>query len=80
MREGDVVDQSNPAAFTDPEGRCAPFADSIECDDRRLLERAGEKGAGGMAFMMIGEDQTRLRWCSQSLADRPPHVQLVFEP
>jgi len=80
MGEGDVVDQSNTASFTNPKGGCAPFADPIECDNCRLLKGAGEKCTGGMALMMVGEDQTSLGWCSQSLADCTPHMQLVFEP
>ena len=43
MRKGDVVDQSNPVSFADPESGCAPFADSIERHDRRLLEGTGKK-------------------------------------
>ena len=45
-----------PAA--DAERRRAPLADAVERQDRRLVERAREERAGGVALVVVGEDQS----------------------
>ena len=40
----------------------------------------GKKGTGGVAFMMVGEDQPGTAWATQAIAQGPSHVQLVLEP
>ena len=44
-----------------PQRGGAPFADAVQREDGGLVERAGEEGAGGMAFVMIQEDERRRR-------------------
>ena len=78
--ERDVVDQADAIPFADTVGGRAPLADPVQGHDRRPVEGAREKRAGGMALMMIGEDQPGTRRPSQTAAQGPPHVQLVLEP
>src|SRR5437660_12933464 len=56
MREMQVVGQADFVAFADAIGGGAPFADTVESENGRLVKRAGEERAGRMAFMMIQKD------------------------
>ena len=76
----DVVDQADAVPLADSESGRAPLADPVEGHDRRLIERAGEKRTGGMALVMVGEDQPGPGRAAQAAAQGPPHVQLVLEP
>ena len=60
MRKLNLTRQLDAIAAADAEGRGAPFADAIQRQNRRLLERAREEGAGGVAFVMVGENDRRL--------------------
>ena len=80
MRKCDVVKQPETIAFANANGRCRPLADSVQGDDRRLVERTGEKCAGRVAFMMVGENQTGVHRPTETTAQGPAHVQLVLEP
>ena len=78
--ELDVVDQADAVPLADAEGGRAPLADAVEREDRRLVERAGEEGAGGVALVVVGEDQPRPGRPAEALPQGPPHVQLLLEP
>ena len=65
-----MVGQTDAVALADAQSGCAPLAHTIQSHNRRLLERAGEKRTGGMAFMVIGEDQASVGRSSQSSAQR----------
>src|SRR5438445_8707301 len=72
--------QRNLVAGTDAVGRRAPFADTVERQDGRLLERAGEEGAGGVTLVMVQEQQTRLAGTAELAANTAAQVQLFLEP
>ena len=58
-----------------------PLADAVEGQDRGLLERDGKERAGGVAFVMLGEDKRCARRPSRSLAQHAAGMmQLVLEP
>ena len=75
-----MVDQSDPITLADAEGGRGPFADPVQGQDGRPVERAWEERAGGVALVMVGEDQAGAARSIQAIAQGPPHVQLVLEP
>ena len=70
MRELDVVDQAEAIPLADAEGRRGPLADAVEGQDRGVLEGRGEERAGGVALVVIGEDQPGAGRAPQAAADR----------
>ncbi len=78
--ELDVIEQADAVPLANADRRRAPLAHPVEGDDRRLVEGAGEERAGGMAFMVVGEDQPCPGRPTDSLPQGPPHVQLLLEP
>ena len=60
VREPQLVRQPDRCRRRCRTRRGAPLADAVEGEDRRLLERAGEEGAGGVALVVVEEDQRRL--------------------
>src|SRR5207302_1451333 len=75
-----MVREANAIAAARAAGRGRPFADAVERKDGGLLERAGEEGAGGVAFMMIGEDEPRPGRAAKPLPQRAAQVQFFLEP
>ena len=67
VRKRDVIDQPDAIALADAESRRGPLADAVQGQDRRLVERAREKRAGGVALVMIGEDKPRAVRVAQAL-------------
>src|SRR5262249_58180839 len=56
-----------------------PCAHAVEGQDRRLREGAGEDRAGGVALVVV-EEEDGYRPPAETAAERPPHVQLAAEP
>ena len=76
----DLLEQLDPMTAADAKRRRRPFADTIERNNRRFLERAGEERARGMAFVMIRKDDWRRCRCAEPLAIRPSeHPNLANE-
>ena len=42
-----------------PNRRRGPFADAVDRENRRLLERRREERAGGVRLVVLGEDESR---------------------
>ena len=64
------------AAAADRSGR--PFADTVDCQDRRLLERRRQERAGGVGLVMLAvQDISRV---AELLFQLAIDVQLVFDP
>ena len=57
MREMDFLHHFQRVAAPERQRCRRPFADAIHGQDRRLLEWRGEKRRGGMALVMLGEQQ-----------------------
>src|SRR5687768_16007759 len=53
MRKSKFTLQANVIAFSNTPRGGRPFADSVDREDRRFVERAGEESARGMAFMVL---------------------------
>ena len=60
MRELQLPQQPQLVAFADAERRRAPLAHAVNGQDGGPLEGAGKESAGGMAFVVVGEDQPRV--------------------
>ena len=56
----DLADDLEAAALAERERRRGPFAHAVHRQHGRPLERRGEEGAGGMAQVMLGEQQLAL--------------------
>src|ERR1017187_8209796 len=80
MRELELLPQAELVAFALAERRRAPLPHSVDGQDRRRLEGAGEEGAGGVALMVVREDKSRLARDVEALAQRPAHVKLILQP
>src|SRR5437867_4064163 len=80
MRKSDMPIEANPVPLADAVGRGAPLTDAIECEDGRLLVRARKERAGGMALMVVHEQEPTLDPIVKSPADGAARVKLLFEP
>ncbi len=58
--EVDLADDLQSVAFAQRQRRRRPFAHAVHRQHRRALERRGEEGAGGMAQVVLGEQQLGL--------------------
>src|SRR5947207_10043748 len=79
MGEAQLVSQANLVAMAGPEACGAPFTDPVEREDGRLLEWTGKEGAGGVAFVMVWENQRRSA-PGYSPAQASPQAQFLFQP
>jgi hypothetical protein len=70
----------NSIATPGAEAGCCPFAHSIHSQNGSLLERAGEKGAGGVRFMMFGENVAAFVFVVQGLVHFSRQVELMVQP
>src|SRR5437016_3407563 len=61
--------QLDPVAPADAEAGRGPLADAVERQDGGLVIRAGKEGAGGVALVVIEEDERRLWLAAKSLRD-----------
>ena len=60
MRKVDFLQHGEVMPLAEAEGRGRPFADTVDGQHRRRLEGRGVKGAGRMALMMLGKQQSAL--------------------
>ena len=60
VRKFQFAEQSNSVAFADADCRSRPFAYAINCENCRLIKRAGEERAGGVTFVMFCENEFRI--------------------
>src|SRR5437899_11441539 len=75
-----LPEQANLVALTDAEGGGAPLSHAVNGQDGRRIVRAWEKGAGGVAFVVVGEDQPRLARSLKALPESAAHVEFVLQP
>ena len=80
MGELQMVGEPKAIAGTEAVCRRTPLADAVEREDRRLVERAREEGARGVALMVIGEHDGHSSRTRQGLSQQAAHVELVPEP
>src|SRR5205807_42428 len=79
MGKAQLMSETDLVAGPNPKASRAPFADAVEREDGGFIERTGEEGTGGVAFVMIEEDQRRSApW--DSLAKDLPQEQFLFQP
>ena len=71
MRKLQLACQRDLVAPPDAQRRRAPLADAVEGQDRGLVERARKERARGVALVMVGEDERRLRRRRRALAGSP---------
>ena len=57
MGKCDVIDQLDAIALADAKGGRGPLTDAVQGYDCCLVKGTGEKCAGGVALVMIGEEQ-----------------------
>jgi hypothetical protein len=60
MRKLNYMCQLYFVASTDPETAGRPLANSIQSKNSRLIKRGGEKGAGGVGFVVLSKNVTAL--------------------
>jgi hypothetical protein len=80
VREAQLVGERDPVALAGAEGRRRPFADAVQGEDRRALERRGEEGARGVGLVVLGEDEPAAEPAAQAAAQLPRQVELGLEP
>src|ERR1035441_8526585 len=80
MRELELLPQAQLVALALAERRRAPLAHAVDGEDCSRLEGAREEGAGGVALVVVCEDESRLARDVEALAQRPAHVKLILEP
>src|SRR5712671_4500890 len=80
MRELQLLPEVDFITFAGAESRGAPFAHAIEGQYRRGIERAGEESAGGMALVVIGENEMGLGSGFEVLPQSAPREELVLKP
>lgn len=80
MGEADLLQQLDAVAATDPNRRRRPFADTVEGQDRRLLERGRKVRAGGVRLVVAGVDDSSPVATAQAAADLAGDVELLAEP
>ena len=66
MWKRDMFDQVDLISLANSQCGRAPLTNPVQSQDRRPLERAGEKGTRGVAFMMVREDQAGSLGASQA--------------
>src|SRR5262249_21381431 len=66
--------------LTETESSGAPFADTVNGQDGCGIVGTGEKGAGGMAFVVVSEHQPGLARCGKALVESAAHVKFVLQP
>src|ERR1019366_4771635 len=80
MRELELLPQAQIIAFSLAERRRAPLANPVHGQNGRGLKGAGEEGAGGVALVVVREDESRFARDVEALAQRPSHVKLILQP
>jgi len=78
--EVQLVAESDLVALADAEAGGGPFADAIHGEDGGLVEGRGEERAGGVGFVVLGEDVAALVGAVQGLVHLAGQVQLLLEP
>ena len=80
VRKLHLLRQLDRVAAADADRGRRPLADAVERQDGGLVERAREERAGGMALVVIREDDRRLDACAQALPDDRGQMQLLLQP
>src|SRR5436305_7823176 len=80
MGELQLLLEADPV--TPPHSPCGgtPLADTVEGENGCLVERAGEEGTGGMALMVIEEDDGSLGGAGQTQTDLLAGMEFLLEP
>ena len=79
VREADLLEHRDVGALADAVGRRRPLADAVHGEDRRLLEGGGQEARGGVAHVVLGEEDRPLVGL-ELLADDRGHPELLVEP
>ena len=80
MREIELFQQLQLVASADSPRSGAPFTDAVESEDGGFGERAREKGAGCVAFMVFEEHQFGAMSLVKCPADRAGLMQFFLQP
>jgi hypothetical protein len=85
VREVQLPGDLQAGAAADADARRAPLADPVRGQDGRLLERRGEEGRGGVAQVVLGEQQPAVpavgpRHPGQGVAQHALLEQLLAQP
>src|SRR6266851_6549313 len=81
MRETQLLEQFQSVVPPLPDGRGRILADTIDGQNRGLVERRGVKRAGGVGLVVLSEkDPALFRQPGQLLPDGPAQIQLFAQP
>ena len=79
VRKAQLVRERDAVAAADAEAGRGPFADAVEREDGRLVERRGKERAGGVRLVVLGEDAALGDSCRSSpRCDLARQVQLLL--
>ena len=78
--ELELAREGDPVAAAHAHRRRRPFADAVEREDGRFVERAGEERARGVALVVVGEHDRRADAAANPAPDQPGLLQLLAEP
>src|SRR5262249_44157874 len=80
VRKAKLFPQLDAVAATHAERRRRPLTDAIKREDRRLVERRGEEGAGRVGLMMLGEEERTAIATAQPFSNDAREMKLLFHP
>src|SRR5580704_571477 len=79
MGKADFAQQFNGVSLSMAEGGGRPFSRAVDGQDGGVVERGGEKRAGGMRFMMVRE-KNGASIAMKELADFARQMELASQP
>ena len=77
--EADLLEEGDVVPLAHAEGSGGPLADAVHREDGRLLERRDEEARGGVAHVVLGEEDRPLVG-PQLPADDRRHPELLLDP
>src|ERR1035437_8541993 len=82
MRKIKFAQASDCISFTQTNGSCCPFSDTVNSYDCRFLKRRRVKSTGRMREVMFGENYFCFGWpyCGQFLIKHFTHEKFFLDP
>src|SRR4030095_2755944 len=80
MWEPELAHQLDLVSTPCSQGRRAPSAAPSEGENRCPVERTGEKGAGGVALVVIGEDDGRFQLRPKAFTNEARKTSFLLQP